>query len=303
MNIAFVGKSTVVLLALASALLLPVEPTTGQGKDSGGFLTQAFIRVTGNADLVKRVASYGYADGVCVLAAWVDCKDSVSFISPLIGGTSYMFLAAGDRDARVVNLDILDEKGMTVLKSDGKKQPDAVLEFTPTVNGNYTMRLTLSQSRDNLHCMCVATVLQKGGVKLPLANLDTCAKKITDALTVVDEDYQKKQGKRLDFYKAKNQWALYGGVLKQNETLQVDNIDLGRGLKGFIAVGDNNTQDVDLFLLDQNGNTVQSDTRTDPVAAFLHDPASQRHSLKALNYKGSSALVFMSTFDVLTPRR
>jgi hypothetical protein len=301
-NTAIVGKSTAVLVALVSVLLLPVGPTRGQGKASRQFLNEAFVRVTDNADIVKRVVGYGYADGVCVLAAWVDQGDSVSFIRPLSGGVSYTFLAAGDKDAQVVNLEILDERSTNVLKSDGKKQADAVLEFTPAANANYTLRLSLSQSRKNYPCICVATILKKDGFKLPLANLDTCSKKITDELTATDESLQKQFGKRLDFYKAKNQWALYGGVLKQGETLQVDNIALGQGPKGFIAVGDNNTQDVDLFLLDQNGRTVKSDESTNPVAVFVHEPGPQRHSLKALNYKGSAALVFMSTFDVITPR-
>jgi hypothetical protein len=292
-------KSAAVLLAISALWLLPANPTSGQGKDSGTFLTQAFIRVTDNADFAKRITGYGYADGVSVLAAWVDLNDSVSFIRPLTGGVSYTFLAAGDKDAKIVNLDILDDKGTKVLKSDGKKQPDAVLEFTPAASGNYTMRLTLAQSRNNYPCMCVATILKKDGWKVPLGNLDTCAKKITDALTAVDDDLRTKTGNRLDFLKAKNQWALYGGILKQSETLQVDNMTLGSGMKGFIAVGDNNTQDVDLFLLDQNGTTIKEDTRTDPVAAFVHEPGPQKHSLRALNYKATApALVFMSTFDV-----
>jgi hypothetical protein len=294
-------RCAALLLALGAVLLLPPGPTRGQGKDSGGFLTQAFVRVTDNADFAKRVIGYGYADGVSVLAAWVDQNDSVSFIRPLNGGTSYTFLAAGDKDARVVNLDILDDKGTKVLKSDGKMQPDAVLEFTPAVTGNYTMRLTLAQSRNNLHCMCVATILKKDGWKVALSSLDTCAKKITDVLAAVDDDIRTKTGNRLDFLKAKNQWALYGGILKQGETLQVDNMTLGRGMKGFIAVGDNSSQDVDLFLLDGNGTTIKEDTRTDPVAAFVHEPGPQKHSLKALNYKATGpSLVFMSTFDLLS---
>jgi hypothetical protein len=299
-------RSAVLALTLGALLLVPAGPTPGQGvtgKDSGGFLTQAFVRVTDNAELTKRITGYGYADGVSVLAAWVDRGDSVAFIRPLSANISYMFLAAGDRDAQIVNLEILDVDGRNVLKNDGKSQPDAILEFTPTVSTSYRMRLTLAKSDKNLPCMCVAAILKKDGWKVPLGSLDTCAKKITDTLATVDAEVRRLSGKKLDFYKAKNQWALYGGVLKENETLQIDNLALGRGIKGFIAVGDNNTSDVDLFLLDQFGNTVKEDVRPDPEASFVHEPGPQKHSLRVLNYKATGpSLIFMSTFDVLPLR-
>jgi hypothetical protein len=294
---------SVVPLAIGALLLLPIAPTSGQGvtgKDSGGFLTQAFVRVTGNAELTKRIGNYGYADGVSVLAAWVDRGDSVSFIRPLSANTPYKFLAAGDRDAQVINLEILDVNGKIVYASDGRNQPETFVEFTPTASTSYTMRLTLAKSRENLPCMCVATVLKKDGWKVPLGSLDTCAKKITDALATADAEVRRTSGNKLDFYKAKNQWALYGGILKEKETLQIDNLTLGRGIKGFLAVGDNNTSDVDLFLLDQAGRTLKEDTSPAADAWFVYEPGQQKHSLKALNYQATGpSLIFMSTIDVL----
>jgi len=54
----------------------------------------------------------------------------------LQGKQKYRFLAAGDADARDVDLDIQDLKGKT-LKADVGTEPEAVVNFTPNVTGKY----------------------------------------------------------------------------------------------------------------------------------------------------------------------
>lgn len=271
-----------------------------QGRDSGRYLSEAFTRVTDNANIAKQVVGYGYNEGISILGGWVDQGNHLRFTLPLKGGTSYLFLGAGDKDAEDVDLEILNENGK-VLAADVRVAADAAVEFTPQVDGAYTLKLTLFRSNQKAPCVCVATILKKNGWNIPLRDLDDSVGKLIKALDVADRELQKNAGKRFDLRRANNQWAVFGGVLKQGETVTVNNIDLGKGQRGFIAVGDRDAQDVDLYLLDRKGGTLVEDTSTNPSASFVHEPNANDgpHGLKIRNYRSNGpAVVMMSIFDV-----
>src|SRR5436309_3242261 len=104
------------LAVIAGALLLvPAGPVHGQGKDSGLYLAEAFTRVTDNAALAKKLVGYGYSDGISILGAWINAGENAAIDLPLTAGTSYIFLAAGDKDAEDVDLEILDAKGAVLV--------------------------------------------------------------------------------------------------------------------------------------------------------------------------------------------
>ncbi len=287
------------LCVVLTLLLASPETTRGQGKDSGGWLTQAFNRVTNNAGIAQKLVGYGYADGLSVLGGWIDAGKQLEFdLRSLTVGTSYMIIASGDKDAEDIDLEIRDPNGQLVV-ADNRVAPDAVVEFVPRMKGHYRLRLILFKARKDLPCVCVAAILKKGGWDVPLTNLDHAVSQLITGLAAADEEVQKRIGKRLDLHKAKNQWALYGGVARQGGDITVTNINLGKGIRAFLASGDKNAKDVDLFLLDQNGKTIKSDTSTAPIASFVHEPGAGPHGLRVLNYESTGpAVIMMGIFEV-----
>lgn len=293
------SKGFACALCFGLAFLMGIPgPAAGQGKASGTYLVEAFTRVTNNAGLAGKLVGFGYAENLSILGGWVDAGKSLEFdLNHLVAGTQYMIIAAGDKDAEDVDLEIIDPAGK-VVASDVRTAPDAIVAFTPQVKGRHTMRLTLFKSRQSVPCVCVATILKKGGWNIPLRTLDDPVGRLVRALAAADQEVQK-TGKRLDLHKAPNQWALYGGVARQGEDVTVTNMTLGRGLRLFLGVGDKSARDVDLFLLDNNGKTIVSDTRVDPVAVFTHEPGAGPHGLRVLNFDSNGpSLLIMGIFEV-----
>ncbi|MCI0459917.1 MAG: hypothetical protein L0Z62_23445 [Gemmataceae bacterium] len=292
------GIYLVLGLGLPWLLSAPAAAYT-QGQSSGTYLSQAFTRVTNNAGAARKLIGYGYADGLSILGGWISAGDKLEFdLRRLEIGTSHMIIAGGDNDAEDVDLEILDPNGR-VVASDVRVAPDAVVEFVPRIKGSYRMRLTLYKARERLPCVCVATVLKKDGWNIPLRNLDETAAQLIRGLAAADEVVRKDGGKRLDLHKAKNQWALYGGVARQGEEVKVTNMTLGKGVRAFLGAGDKNAQDVDLFLLDRNERAIKSDTKVDPIASFVHEPQGDPHGLRVLNYRSTGpAVIMMAIFEV-----
>src|SRR5205823_220748 len=93
---------------------------------------------------------------------------------------------------------------------------------------------------------------------------------------------------------------VYGAVLNEGEVKDVLNLDLGVGLRSFIGIGDRRAKDVDLFLLNNNRQVIQEDTRTNPEAVIANYQArGGRHGLRLRNYQSNGAsLCMMAVFDV-----
>jgi hypothetical protein len=275
-----------------------------QGATSATYVGQAFIRVTASASDNAKLGNFGYDDGICILGAWVDCRDDVQFWLSLRKDDNYMLVAGGDNDCQDVQIDVLDENGKQVA---GEKRvaPDASVTFAPPADGWYLMKLSLMRSRNNLPCVCVACILKENGHQIPLKNLDDSADKLLKLFSDNDRLLHEKDGKRLEFRKARNQWGLYGAVLDQGQTKNVTNLDLGVGRKLFLALGDQNTEDVDLFILDKAGQVLEKDTKVNSEAIVRFTPApGGRYGIKMLNYKGPGPAVIMTgIFDVYTPQK
>lgn len=280
------------------AFLGMASSACAQGQTSATYLKQAFIRVTDSASGAAKLGNFGYDDGISILGAWVDSRDSVNYYVPLTKGVNYMIVAGGDNDSQNVNLEIQDADSK-VVASENRVAADAMLNFAAPSTGWFTLKLTLAKARDNLPCVCVACVLKENGHQIPLKNLDDSADKLMNLFSETDKLLQK-ENKRLEFRRARNQWGLYGAVLKQGESISVTNLDLGAGRRLFLGLGDQNTEDVDLFILGDNNKVLAEDTKVNREAIIGFTPGTGRFGLRMLNYKGNGPAVIMTgIFDVL----
>lgn len=154
------------LASLCVASLVAMLAGNGRAAAQGGqgeFITQASARLT---KLVDQENKMGYAlqnNSFSIGGGWLK-KDQNAWVPlytvQLTAGKEYAFLAAGDNDAKDVDLVIKDANGKEVAK-DEKTDPEAVVVFRPKDSGRYTVSIRLYDSRNDYDCVCLAVVMVK----------------------------------------------------------------------------------------------------------------------------------------------
>lgn len=129
----------------------------------GKYITQAAERLT---KLVDKANKDGFAltdNNFSIGGGWLK-KDQTKWVAlytlKLNEGTKYRFLAAGDGDAKDVDLQVKNDKG-AVVAEDTKTDPEATVDFTAPTTGLYTVYIRLYDSNNNDPCVCLAIVTTK----------------------------------------------------------------------------------------------------------------------------------------------
>jgi len=129
----------------------------------GKFVTQAAERLH---KAIDRANSNGYSlhdNAFSIGGGWLKQSKKnwiLLFTKTLKAGQPYKILAAGDSDARDVDVEIIDEDGKVVAK-DADLDATAVVNFTPKTSGKYQVRVRLYDSRSNVPCVCLAIIMTK----------------------------------------------------------------------------------------------------------------------------------------------
>ncbi len=150
---------------LAMAAVLPGETARAQ-QGQGQYLTEASSRL---GKLIARANKDGYSlynNQFSVGGGWLRQGQNnwVSLYTiTLEAGKSYRLMAAGDADARDVDLQVKDLDG-NEKAVDADTKSEAVVDFSPRITQKYLVRVRLYDSaKDNqgrkLPCMCLAIVM------------------------------------------------------------------------------------------------------------------------------------------------
>lgn len=157
------ARRCAVVLSVAGLLgVLGGESRTSAQEGQGRYVTEAAARLV---KLIDAANGEGYKlhDNVFSIGGgWLKQSESTwvaLFTVELQANKQYRFLAAGDGDAKDVDLEVQFD-GKTVA-SDTKTDPTAVVNFTPGAAGKHLVRLRLYASDNNDPCVCLGIVLAK----------------------------------------------------------------------------------------------------------------------------------------------
>jgi hypothetical protein len=152
-----------VLAGLLAALAVPGTAAAQQGDTQGKYITQAAQRLT---EHIAKANAAGYKlddDQHSIGGGWLK-KGENNWVTlckvKLESGKSYRVIAAGDGDAKDVDVRIVDPGGK-VVKADESQDREAVVDYSPTETQQFEIRVRLFDSRENLPCTCLVTVLVK----------------------------------------------------------------------------------------------------------------------------------------------
>ena len=132
----------------------------GQGK----YVTQATVQLIKLVDAANK-DGYSLQDNTFSIGGGWLKKNQTAWI-PLYAvelkeGKKYRFLAAGDADAKDVDIQVVHAESNKVVAEDVDTDPTAKVDFTPKVTGRYLVRIRLYDSEKNVPCVCLAVVMSK----------------------------------------------------------------------------------------------------------------------------------------------
>jgi len=264
------------MLSVAVLLVCSV-PTSAQQDDEkiqwvpGQRMQKAVGRVIKTANVVNDKSAFGYDNEVCILAAFLPSGESASFNRNLVQGREYLILGGGDDNMEDMDLEVKDENG-TKVAEDTLTDASPVVRFTARSTGRFTIKATAFKA-DRGSFACVV-IMRKDGWDVPIRNLQDAMTSLMKRCDRIDRGTKDK----VYFHDVKNQWALYGSVLKEGEDMSIINLDVGTGRRAVLAGGDSFARDVDLFVRDRDDKVVAKDEDDDAVPVV---------SLTATRYQGA----------------
>jgi hypothetical protein len=157
LNANCVRLALIVVLAGVAALVVGENRASAQ---QGPYITQASERL---GKLVDKGNKNGFTlqkNSFSIGGGWLKkSKEWVPIYSvELKAGKEYRFLAAGDDDAKDVDLRVMSPKGNQVA-IDADVDRDAIVNFTPKVSGRYTVEIRLYSSRDDLDAVVLSVMM------------------------------------------------------------------------------------------------------------------------------------------------
>jgi hypothetical protein len=154
----------VLALSLASLCLLLGVQNAGAQEGQGKYLTEATVRLTKLIDAANKDGFSLQDNSFSMGGGWLKkSKEWVGLYTvELKQGTAYRILAAGDADAKDVDVQLVDATDPTkLLKEDVDTSANASIEYTPAKTGRFLVRVRLYDSAGDLPCVCLAVVMTK----------------------------------------------------------------------------------------------------------------------------------------------
>lgn len=277
-----------------TASKLRTKPTTPTEKPAepkwvpGSRMVKAVTRVMEAGIQASTKIKYGFDSDLCVLGAFIQNGKAISFSRRLEAGKKYAFIGAGDDNAEDIDIVIKDADGNQVAEdSEDDAKPAAIFACDKT--GTYTVRLELPKAEKAAFC-ALAFMVENAGFKLPEKDVVTAA---AGCIAVCNQINDAMKGEAV-FNDAPNQWAFYGTILKQDESIEVSNIRPGTGKCVFIAAGDKESSNIDLIIKDADGKDLDSDEKDDAFPMLVRDSKKEdsfRLKIRNTTAKGP-ALIF-----------
>jgi hypothetical protein len=277
------------ILALTATALWPATSAAQQKWVPGKRFVQSATRVMGAIETTTKKTTYGYCEGICILAAFLDDKKDVSFGRWFTKGEQIVLIGGGDDGVVDLDIEVTDKTGK-VIASDTDLDATPVVEFVAPATAQYMIKVKMAKSKMN-GGFATLGILKAGGYRVPVDNL-------VEALTnliVQCEDINNKTSKTVLFTSGNNQWAVFGSIVKADGDLTVEKLTPGRGDHVLIGGGDKTTQDIDLFLLDAKGAAIKEDTDADavPRIVFRSEGQNTNYGFRVKNVKSKGASLIL----------
>ncbi|MBX3470314.1 MAG: hypothetical protein KF878_25890 [Planctomycetes bacterium] len=271
------GSALVVAAALVAA-------GAGQARAQSEYLSECVAAAVRRAEAEGSYRGYGLVkESFCLLGGWITQGHMLQYSMTLKAGRRYLFVGAGDRDVKDLDLTVTDGPNVVSDTDDGNT-PLVHVEAEATVDVTITLTNASGSGQPDF---CGLIILEDQGGQANLAALGQAAAGLCQAINARGSDWE------TDKASDGSSWCLMGGLMAAGEALS-----LSRSFRagGYLLVGwgDARAGDVDALVLDEAGEVLAADTATDnrPEARFEpREPLRATLVLKMHQAKGDAFAV------------
>lgn len=210
--------------------------------------------------------------------------EKATYTREFYAGVTYVIAASGDKDARDVDLRILDRDGRVVV-DDTSSSKDASVTFRPKNTGRYTIELHLAEASARALCYFIIETPGRGW-NVPERDIETALSRLGAASTLTGLAGFEPLPARF-----------FGFVMKRGEKQSMNMSGIRQGDYMAVAVADDEADDLDLKVM-QDGRVLKRDIETDafPVCIFGADSGSVEMEVSYESGSGP-ALVLMALYE------
>lgn len=222
----------------------------------GEYISECVERAAQQAGAAGDYTGYGAVnDGFCVLGGWLSTGGELEYSLNLEAGTSYLFVGAGDRDVKDLDISVTDGSS-TVEDVEDDNTPFVHVAAEDTVEATITLRNHQGSGQADF---CVLIILQSKGSGGSAGDLVKAAKGLVQAVSGVGGGWSSDP----------SGWCLVGGLFATGEEFGISR-GFEPGEYALVGFGDANCKDLDASVADDEGNPVAGDEETDstPVVPF-----------------------------------
>ncbi len=237
------------------------------------YLKQALINTYTKSELVNSLYDYDYRNGLSSIGGFIKEGNYITFNLYLSSSGEYLFVGGGDDDVKDLDIYVYDKDGNIVSK-DNEDDANPMVNFSPSSSGVYEIKLKLI-SCDANGSFCAMNFMLKNGVKPATDKFDQGINKMVKVVNYIDDQ------KGTKFLDREGEICYYGFTFSSDDKeSQINGIDLQGDQDYFmLAVGDDGVYNIDLVLMDSDGNKLDSDTDDDATPIVTHNSSSLKENL------------------------
>lgn len=250
-----------------------------QAESQSAYISECVGNAVKQAQAAGDYSGYGMvSNSFCLLGGWITKGHMLQYSLTLQEGHSYLFVGAGDRDVKDLDLSVSD--GTNEVK-------DEETDNTPFVHvtAESTVEVTITLTNydgSGEPDFCAMIILEDEGGQANINSLNQAASGLCQMIDAVGNEWE------TDKASDGSSWCLMGGLMGTGGELGLSR-SFSPGTYILVGWGDSRAGDVDAAVQNGDGEEVAADTETDNTPVVPFEVSGKSPLVGTLNLKMAQA--------------
>jgi hypothetical protein len=240
----------------------------------GYYMAITLTKLLSFANYVMEDTKYGLdGDASCLFGGYLTSSAPLHFSRTLKGGREYAVFGAGTNEDDI-NVVISDSNG-NIVAQDVRDDSQPVATFTPPADGQYKIQLVLAgPGTETFGGLGIAVA---DGFRVPPDMMQTVFQNLLNKAIKVSNFFAENGAGGVVFMDSPGDWAMQATILNPKESITQNGIDIPANRAAvFLAVGHDNTYDIDTQVEDKGDGQKWTDTEKDGEPVLVVEPGGAR---------------------------